>query len=646
MLIDLILALTILSGLTFVGLPLVPKFIDLTGFARLLLACLTSLTLLVCLSSWIAAFNLSIKVLWFAILAFALYAVAKASTIKNDYGDLSALKKSLKRTIPCGGLVGLFVAYLQNPSIFGQFLSFRNGPDLVGWTKAVQFFCSDSKLIDLENRIVSNLGASRFTDTLVLPGALNESFLYRLPSFSDQITAEFLLGAHRTGLPAFLGSVCNAIPNESAIRIVAAFQCAIIMLIFWILYEYFLRKNLSHLHSVFFALAGSLNFAILSVMLEGGLGQILLLPYLAFLFFLIFNKENKIYEFGFIVFLTLTLSFSSYLDFAYFFGIMSLFCLILFKVKQAITLGRLLSVYGIASSLALTASWPILTSLPRLFWERFFGHPGGWNMGRFPTLTDLLGLSIWLPSDSVSVFSNQFILVLILSLVSTYLIVSAFANSPREILFIFIGYLLGYFAILFLVYSKSPSNNYSLFKFGAYFGLFAPFFFFELRKVKLKVSNMHSSRVRFIGMFKQELAVKETKAVKNKQKVSSLANSLVVVSLLSSTIWSFGWTSNRQFSISETTSSKLQPYIAKFDVVASGFTGAGYAKLALLGDVHYLTRTRGFDVPVNVSFPAREKIYLLHPDLCNSAPQCLTTKDGADFQINLLSSFKEFDVYK
>jgi hypothetical protein len=647
MLIDFALALIFILVLTFIGLPLLPKFIRLTGIPRLLLGTITALTLLVSVSSWIVALNLSIKVFWAIVFALTLNVLLKFATLKSSLVLLLNYPSLIKVRILTISLVGLFITSLHNPSFFSQFVSFRNGPDLVGWTKGAQFFCSDSRLSDLNSRVISTLNAEKFTDTLKLPGPLNEQFLYRLPSFSDQVTAEFLLGAHRTGLPGFLGAICNVLPDQSSIRVMSAIHCAVILILFSFLFEYFLGKNLTTVNSTIFALAGTVNFGVLSVMLEGGLGQILMLPILSLFFFMIFNRDIDIKEFGFIVFIALTLTFSTYLDFVYFFGIIVVAALFVLKTHAGISIKSSIVTTLLSSFLALFASWPIVTSLPRLFWERFFGHPGGWNMGRVPTLVDLLGLSVWLPSDSVTNFPNQLILISILFLISFFLIMSALFFASKETLVIFIAYLMTFCSIFVLVYSKSPANNYPLFKFGPYLGVFAPILFLELRNFRNSDLTREKVKNRFNAIFDFNVIASENRRVsKKEQGISPLAYTLVFVSLISSMVWSSGWYANRQFSISGETTSVMKPYLDKFDVVANGFNGAGYAKLVLMGDLHYLAESRGFSVSVNESFPTRSKIYLLGPAVCLSAPRCLVTKDGKDFEVKLLRSFKEFDIYR
>lgn len=646
MLIDFALAILLLFALTSVGLPLIPGFCKVTGVPRLLLAAITCLTLLVTVASWIAALNLSIKFFWATVIALMLNLLVNLKKLRRNLVNLSIFSLMTKGRILTLGSVGLFVTSLHNPTFFSQFVSFRNGPDLVGWTKGAQFFCTDSRISDLNSRIISTLGAEKFTQTLTLPGPLNEFFLYRLPSFSDQIAAEFLLGAHRTGLPAFLGALCNVLPDQNVITVVSAIHCLILMLLFSILFEYFSRKNLNALNSNLFALAGTLNFGILSVMLEGGLGQILMLPILALFFFIVFYKEVPMKDFGFIVFLALTLAFSTYLDFIYFFGIIVTATLFLLRIKVGINLKKSITIILSSGLLALLCSWPIVTSLPRLFWERFFGHPGGWNMGRVPTLVDLLGLSVWLPSDSVTNFSNQLILILILSMISFYLVVTVMYSASRDISVIFIAYLITYCAIFVSVYSNSPANNYALFKFGAYFGVFAPILFIEVKNLRISDFKKEKNKLVLRRLIRINTAKEEKKyTLKKEYGISTLSYALVFISLISSTVWSFGWYANRQFSISKETTALMQPYLEKYDVVANGFYGAGFAKLAIMGDLHYLTETRGFKVNVSKGVPERPKIYVLDPGVCKRAARCLATKDGKNFEITLLKSFSEFDVY-
>ena len=382
-------------------------------------------------------------------------------------------------------------------------------------------------------------------------------------------------------------------------------------------------------------------------MLEGGLGQILMLPILGFFFFIILSGEVRIKEFGFVVFLALSLTFSTYLDFLYFFGIMVLASVFILRQISGIHLKKIILTILSSGFLALVCSWPIMTSLPRLFWERFFGHPGGWNMGRVPTPVDLLGLSVWLPSDSVTNFPNQLSLISILSVASFYLLVSVLYFASREIVFIFAAYMMTYCLIFVLVYSNSPANNYALFKFGAYFGIFAPILFLEVRNFRTSDFTQKKDKNGSKSFSKLNVsAVEKRSNLKKSQGVKALSFTLVIASLISSSVWSFGWYANRQFSISSQTVSTMKPYLEKFDVVANGFYGAGYAKLALMGDLHYLVESRGFEVSVNETFPARSRIYVLEPTVCMSAPKCTATKDGKNLEVKLLKSFKEFDVYK
>jgi hypothetical protein len=426
-------------------------------------------------------------------------------------------------------------------------------------------------------------------------------------------------------------------------------QALICALVFGLILEFLRKKGLSTPNSVFLSSIGVLNIGLLSVLLEGGMGQVLMLPFLVYFLTVLFDEDSKPNEILFVVLLSGVLSLSTYVDFLYFFIPISGLALLTFhkhKLNLFKSFGKLLSVY-VASFLI---AWPILTSLPRLFWERFFGHEGGWNMGRFPFLGDVFGFMNWLPADSVTIFKNQTFPLSISFLLSVYILFLIARRMIPIYQITALTYGVAYISLVVMVYSKADVNNYPLFKAGAYFAVFVPFLMVGLHvyrvksliQVRGKSSNKSSVKSFLIA---QEADFTEIKMRTKNYPLSPTIIFLSIAILVSSTNWTVGWFENRQQSLSRQSSQLLEPILKKYDIVASGFIGAGNAKLILLGDVRYLSPSRGFNSSVLRSSPKRDLAFFLESSICKSVKLCQIKYDGKPMNLSLLEKLNELDVY-
>ncbi len=649
MLLDFLAFLLLFTITFFVGLPLIPEKLGVSGARKIFVANLLGISILCVLGSWIVALDLSIKYLYVVITGFVILSMYRIRNFKALL-RLLGLHDSRNRLLTVAYFpVFILISAMHNPSLTQSFLSFRNGPDLVGWTSGVKFFSNDRKLDDLKSQIVAELGAPDFLSTLKLPGDLNETFLYKLPSFTDQVNAEFLLGAHRTGLPAFLGAIDHALGSNFTFHLVVGMQALICVLIFGITLEFLRSKGLGIAGSILLSATGTFNLGVLSVLLEGGMGQALMLPYLALFLTVLLRSETTSFELFSVIFLVTLVSLSTYLDFLFFFAPLSL--LILVKVW------KLKSNYFFSSLVLFSAyltggmiSWPILTSLQRLFLDRFFGHPGGWNMGRLPLLADIFGFLNWLPSDSITIFKNQQLVLTISSLFSlilVYLFVKKLEPPYRIVSFTFV---LAYSLITLLVYSKTEVNNYPLFKAAAYFAIFVPFMLFGFYQKQNETSFRTKGRDKIYAA-ENRLHPNQNKLLtreKNRKSTALLPSFVVLLSctiLLSSTTWTAGWFENRQQSLKLESVRILQPILQEYDIFASGFVGAGSAKLVLLGDIRYVLFSRGFNSTVLRSTPKRKLAFFLDKSLCKSTKNCLVNYYGSQLNLILLADIDEFDVY-
>ena len=649
MLLDFFAFLLLFTITLIVGLPLIPEKLGVSGTRKIFVANLVGICILCVLGSWIVALDLSIKYLYVVFIGFAILSMYRIRNFKARLRPVN-LHDSRNRFLAVVYIpVFILISIMHNPSLSQSFLSFRNGPDLVGWTSGVKFFSNDRKLDDLKSQIVSELGAPDFLSTLKLPGDLNETFLYKLPSFTDQVNAEFLLGAHRTGLPAFLGAIDHALGSNFTFHLVVGMQALICVLIFGITLEFLRSKGLGIPGSILLSATGTFNLGVLSVLLEGGMGQVLMLPYLALFLAILFRSETTLFEFFSVIFLVTLLSLSTYLDFLFFFAPLSLLMLVkVWKLKSKFFFSSLVlfSAY-LAGGII---SWPILTSLQRLFLDRFFGHPGGWKMGRLPFLTDIFGFINWLPSDSITIFRNQ-LMVLIISLLFSLILIYFFVMKLEPAYrLVSLTFVLGYSLITLLVYSKDEVNNYPLFKAAAYFSIFVPFMLFGF--------HQKQNRTLFGGKNRDKISIKENRLHPNQKKSLTrnknprsavpLPSFVVLLSctiLLSSTNWTVGWFENRQQSLRLESAQILQPILKEYDVFASGFVGAGNAKLVLLGDIRYVLVSRGFNSTVLRSTPKRKLAFFLDKSLCKSTKSCLVNYQGSELNLVLLADIDEFDVY-
>jgi hypothetical protein len=199
---------------------------------------------------------------------------------------------------------------------------------------------------------------------------------------------------------------------------------------------------------------------------------------------------------------------------------------------------------------------------------------------------------------------------------------------------------------MILVYSKDDFNNYPLFKAGSYFAVFVPFLMLGFHQNRKSEAAAARSKTQHVQSKMQD---KNRKATRHgKVRFQALPSFVIFLScsvLISSTNWTFGWFENRQQSIQLESSQILQPIINKYDIIASGFTGAGTAKLALLGDTRYVSATRGFNSSVLRSTPPRELAYFLTRSICESSQDCLITYLNSQRDLVFLTSVDEFDIY-
>lgn len=519
------------------------------------------------------------------------------------------------------GIISIFfIAFLINPNPIDPALSFRNGPDLVGWTLSADYFCTENSLEPLRSRILLATGAQNFEQTMSFPAGTNDKFLYKIPSFTNQIQAEFLLGAHRIGLPSLIGSNCRVLGLDNLSHLIAAYQIALFLILFIIGRQFSDRTFKSGALSQLLPLILVFNCCLLATTFEGGLGQLFSIGFISFLLLAYsLQKEPKAILIPGVT--SVSFGLLTYFDGAVFAFLILLYLHLVLAKKYKFGFWLTMKAFSKIISTVILLSFPALLFTKQLFLERFSGQPSGWPMGRFALLADACGLLNWLPDDSVTILENSFYtlsLSFILSIYIIYFFLKYSINSELLLLMLIIYS----FTICQVYFLQEPFNNYLLFKMSAYFSCMFLFLF----QLKFPLDN--------------HIKTESQNRISNLMQISTYG--IVLLILLGGMLWSAGWVKNRQYSLDVESIQLLAPKFKNFDIHAYGFEGAGYAKLALLGDLHYLNESRGYQVETNPSVPKRPVLYVIPTKIGkNSENFTFTNSKSEVFKLRL---WKKNDV--
>lgn len=242
-------------------------------------------------SGWLAYFNITIgkgqKIFFLTFLML----ISLFVLFKFNFGRFSHIKFKLSflRLAPIFG--SIYVGVLFNPSFNKSQFAYRNGPDLVGWTDSVSFFAQGGTIHSLAGRVLSVFPGSNLKQIFSLPSHAEAIHLYRIPSFTDQINAEFIVGANRFTLQYFLGQFASLTSPKYLVSWVIGFillnAYLQISISIKILKLYGLRDYLVGL----IAIAVCLGLNVLEPLLEGGLGQYFSVSALLYLLYLV--KMNR-----------------------------------------------------------------------------------------------------------------------------------------------------------------------------------------------------------------------------------------------------------------------------------------------------------------------------------------------------------------
>jgi len=585
MVIDLVFAL--LSILTFLllGSLFTGKNHDRSTLDQNIFSILTGITLCIFMSATFVKFGISNLYL---ILAFSLTLIY--SVIHNIKNINLPIQLAIGNFWNATLLIPTFIyAFLLNSSLWSSQLRLRNGPDTIGILSSARYLCENTSLENLKNNVVSQLGNPDFEKILKSPIDAQGNSIYKIASFTDQVNAEFLLGAKRLGLPALGATYCNTGGPEALFRFSNSIILVSVFLITLLVYSFLSKYKLDSKLKVITSLIASLNINLLAATLEGGIVQIVTIPFFLYFIFSLITKQHRNVAIGF--FYLLIISLTTYYDLLFFAGLVFLLYTVA-NHKEILTKDRI-SLYRslIYATLLATLLLPVeifrvvnevIGRINSLTW-------GGWDQGRKPTPANFLGLINWLPADGVVNTPRSFGMIVFEYMVTASFIVATI--SIKQKLTFFAQTLIFFYGILILqiyLISSPPFNNYIALKVGAYLAPFCALvialLFFQKTPEKEKKSLISISRFR-VGL-----------------GILFLSLNLGAV-----TTWVNDWNRN---SFVTHIDKNLESVFEQYDVKIEGFKGAGSVQFILQGNLHYGNRSRAFSVPVDRT-PGRELVYLV-----------------------------------
>jgi len=622
MIIDFVYAVGMILFFLAIGIPVVRISLGTIDATKIFIAMLTGLALTIICGSWLAAMSLDLVWLFpvLAVGASIAYAFMFLKGLKiggvgirKEFGSIKNFAIYVT-TIFASGATFIF---LQNDQLVRGRLAFQAGPDLASWVSSAKYLCGKQSISQLSNSIRSQLGVPNvlmaFRDSAKFP----LTSIDKIPSFTEQANGEFLVGAHRYGIPAMQAGVCRVLGvnslYHSSVALMAISGILVAILATLIMKNVPLRMDLKVV-AIFLC---AVNVNIVSVAMEGGFGQLIATTFLLFCVVTAMRAEWRARYFPMAVFLIIGFALSTYVDVLF---AAAVFLWVFYIVqsfqrttsRKAVPKWASRAAYG--SAFGLIMGWPLWTSLPRLALAEVkgAGSLGGWDQGRIPFPTDFWGIFNWLPSDGLHNIPRGLGLGIVEVLISLLILYIGLRSRERIIRsYVMTGFFV-YLILMLLVYrgGTAGANNYSIWKMSAYLSSFMILAIASLGDIRFSRKPLDSD----LGI------------VKNKKSRHKFASLLLILALLATVGWSVSWIGSRQFSFWPATS-KEQAFFNEYDVQMTGFPGANTTKFILQGDVHYVEPSRAIGVSTMRSVPPRPLAYVVPSSSCQS-PSCIEAETG------------------
>ena len=616
------------------GFPFVRMVLGEIDRDKIFISTLTGFAMSVIFSAWLVALDIDLKwdlpflVVISSLGFWSLYFTKTSVGLAQVWSLIKSTKNFFLYSIPIAASAIIYIV-LQNNSLRQARISIQNGPDLVGWMSSAKYFCSQQTLSSLSNSIREQIGVSNVFLAFRNHYNFPSTSVYQVPSYSDQINGEFLTSGRRFGLPGLQAGFCR-VWGEPALYHTAVALMAVVAILVAVMAVIILRHfRINPVFKMVAILLCALNVNILSVAMEGGFGQFAVTPFLLFVILCLVNSDWRERFLPLALLIFIGFSCATYLDGLFTFSIIFA---IFFLVPGGVRLLRSTHPFTNLPKLSVAVlggfivGWPIWSSMWRLILERLHqgGTLGGWDQGRFPLPTDFWGLFNWLPSDGANGVPRSSTLKFVEITVLLVILATTIYSRQRLLKHLIFGSTIIYSVLIFVIYKHglAGSNNYALWKMSGYLSTL----------IIIGIASSHGRAA------KSESEIRGW-GFKGERGIPWLIYSLALA-LIATLTWSHAWIGSRKSSF-PIASSQLSSVLNNYDIVVNGYSAGGLAKFALLGDIHYLQPSRGFNIPVKRSIPFRRLAYVLPSSACQT-DACLE----ATFGIKPLSGNQSADANK
>ena len=346
----------------------------------------------------------------------------------------------------------------------------RVGPDMIGWVSSGKYLYYNATLDSLKNSIKTGLGINDISNIFNDNQKVLKHHVYNLLSFTDQVQAEFLIGAKRVAGPRIFSAAMVLLGPYNIPLVVTA-----VSFIFIAIGLVFIIDNLGHIKGfklreipkiILFILIAC-NFAFQNPVNEGGLGQLFVFPSLCLL---ISSYLKNIFVIESIVIYLLSsrlLYPAAGSQLMVLIGILLIFERVPNKLRAVSIKTR---IYLISMTFMILFAIGIYISEIFNLSETLSRGSGGWGIGEFISPFNY-GLINYVNEDGKTSPNSSIATVLFFCAISIYIVVARKILELKRILLsrefkLFFGILLIWIYISYL--SWGTSNNYSVWKFAAF----------------------------------------------------------------------------------------------------------------------------------------------------------------------------------
>lgn len=508
----------------------------------------------------------------------------------------------------------LYMILAQGSWSTGQ-IFYRTGPDTFGWSDAVNFFRDGLSLTQLKQIIIPSLNGTPLYNALSVVHRPGSTSIYQIPSFTRQIDAEFLLGAHRTGVNYFIGNIARLLPNSYTELFLIAFLMTSIFVISQVTFAvtklFALPNSIAYLASF----SAGLNCNLLFQSLEGGVGELFSIAYLVLVFGILFSQSTNFKNLSFVLGLLVIIAISSYFDILFtavpIIGLMIIFQTFILHHYRLTDLVK----NALFWVMCLLAFIPFATSFKRIAISPFL-HPtaGGWDIGRHPLLTNLFGLVSNLPPHSGQ---RSTLTQLVEGLLSVGIVAYFLVKRKELARFSFTIVILMFAYLYYSVYHQNaPFNNYRLWKYAAIVSAIFP-----LLLVAKLGSASEGKTTRSSPKIRGKVGSKKLQARSHKFEI--VATKIVLLAITVTAFLSMiDWQQSKKLSFNKAEANFIFQNSEKYDFVIGG---AIYpAMVTMYGDIHFAVIHRGApDKLTQYSKPLRPLLFITSNHCSKTSTNCL-----------------------